>query len=174
SAYRDSGQLEHNVRLARADEFLTVLEAMWRGRAAWFGTPGGGFRHDGEFYQLEGAGLAKPLRVVPALWFIGTSEPAERLAARRADIYLLGHEPRDRLRERIARVREAAASQERTLRLGCRVHLIARETARAAQWQAAHASRGRGGTTLTGSVAEIAEQIDALHELGVESFVLSG
>jgi alkanesulfonate monooxygenase len=174
AGYPDGGRLEHNVRIARADEFLGVLEAMWRGRAAWFGTPGGGFRHDGEFYQLEGAGLAKPLRVVPPIWLGGDIEQEEQLATRRADVYLLRHEPRVPTRIRIARLQEAAASHGRTLRFGCQLHLISRETAREAQWLAAHTSRARGGAMLTGSVAEIADQIDALHGLGIENFILSG
>jgi alkanesulfonate monooxygenase len=217
---------DHERRYERTDEFLAVLREVWRGRA--HAGRSGGYRHSGEFYQLEGAGLVKPLRTPPAIYFGGSSAPAERMAARHADVYLQRGDPPSKVRERIARVRDAATAQGRTLRFGYRVHIIARETevdawrtaerglrdlpretidnaqrllaaseatgqARMGEvarrssvdhvrdlqvspnlWAGVGLVRGGAGTALVGSYRQVAERIEELHALGVDSFILSG
>ncbi|HTF12198.1 MAG TPA: LLM class flavin-dependent oxidoreductase [Asanoa sp.] len=112
--------LDHDARYARTDEFLEVL------RRSFAGQP---FDFAGAHYRVEGGGLVKPLTNVPEVYFGGASPAAERVAAGQADVYLMWGEPPAAIAERIARIRAAAAAEGRTLRLGIRLHVIARDTA---------------------------------------------
>ncbi|GAA1394351.1 hypothetical protein GCM10009662_04440 [Catellatospora coxensis] len=60
---------------------------------------------------------------------VGASAAAEQVAARLSDVYLMWGEPPAAIGERPARMRALAAEQGRTLRLGLRIHVIARPTA---------------------------------------------
>ena len=122
-------RLGHDERYARAEEFLDVVRASWTGAA---------FDHKGEHYHLEGARLRRPPEPVPRVYFGGSSDPALALAARHADTYLTWGEPAPLVAEKIARVRERAAAEGRTLRFGLRIHVLSRDTA-AQAWQAADA-----------------------------------
>jgi alkanesulfonate monooxygenase len=65
---------------------------------------------------------------LPTVYFGGASPAAERVAARHADVYLTWGEPVSMVGERIARMRELAAAEGRTLRFGIRLHAISRDT----------------------------------------------
>jgi alkanesulfonate monooxygenase len=114
--------LDHDARYARTDEFLAIL------RRAWDHEP---FDFHGEHYRVERAGLRRPLGAPaterPLIYFGGASEPAERVAAAHADVYLLWGEPPDWVAERVARMRALAVERGRSLRFGIRLHIIARE-----------------------------------------------
>ncbi|WP_027342131.1 LLM class flavin-dependent oxidoreductase [Hamadaea tsunoensis] len=112
--------LDHDQRYARTDECLDVL------RRSFTGTP---FDFTGEHYRVEGGGLRRPLDPAPDLYFGGASPVAEQVAARRADAYLMWGEPPAAIGERAERMRKLAADNGRTLRLGIRLHVIARPTA---------------------------------------------
>ena len=119
--------LDHGARYARTAEVLEIV------RASFAGEP---FDYDGAHYRVERGRPAGP--VSPPLYFGGASPAAEAVAARLADTYLMWGEPPAAIAERIARMRELAAGHGRQLRLGIRLHVIARETADEA-W--AHAAR---------------------------------
>ncbi|MDI1462728.1 LLM class flavin-dependent oxidoreductase [Catellatospora sp. KI3] len=112
--------LEHAERYERTGECLDVL------RRAWAGQP---FDYQGRHYQVERGGLRQPLDPAPPLYFGGASAAAEQVAAQHADVYLMWGEPPAAIAERVARMRKLAAEQGRTLRLGIRLHVIARPTA---------------------------------------------
>jgi alkanesulfonate monooxygenase len=64
----------------------------------------------------------------PPFYFGGASEPARRVGADEADVYLLWGEPPAMVAERIEDMRQRAAAIGRTLRFGLRVHVVVRET----------------------------------------------
>lgn len=113
--------LDHDERYDRTDEFLTVL------RGAWTGTP---FDYQGRYYQVEGATTSATPSPVPPLYFGGASDAAERVAARHVDVYLTWGEPPAQVAPRLARMRELAAQEGRTLRFGIRLHVITRDRAK--------------------------------------------
>jgi probable F420-dependent oxidoreductase len=107
-------------RGARAQEFLSVLTALWTGRAGPF---------DGEFYQLPEVFMTPtPVqRPRPPILLGGASEAALRRAGRLADgwVSASGHAPH-LLRPAIETVRRAATDAGRdpdSLRFVCRVAL---------------------------------------------------
>ncbi|WP_131735812.1 LLM class flavin-dependent oxidoreductase [Actinomadura roseirufa] len=111
--------LEHDARYGRTAEFLDVLRRQWTGEPYDF---------HGEHYRLQGGGLAVPLADVPDIYFGGASPAAERVAAAHADVALMWGEPPAAVAERAARLRALAAGEGRALRLGIRLHVIARDT----------------------------------------------
>ncbi|WP_219212049.1 LLM class flavin-dependent oxidoreductase [Variovorax boronicumulans] len=131
-AYGDA--VNHDDRFERAAEFIRVVKQSWKGRGSALG-----FNHRGPHYRVENAGLIRALRHPPPLHIGGSGPSTERIAAEHADAYVLWGEPPAALAERIRRVRALAAAQGRTLRVACRLHLIARETDIEA-WQAADAA----------------------------------
>lgn len=111
--------LEHDDRYARTDEFLDVVRKVWNGP---------GQHHEGQHYRIEAGGLTRPLAQPPAIYFGGASTPAEQVAARQADVYLLWGETPPMVAERLARVGQLAAAQGRAPRYGMRFHILARAT----------------------------------------------
>ena len=66
---------------------------------------------------------------IPQLYFGGASGAAEVVAAQHVDVYLAWGEPPAMVAPRLARMRELAAEQGRTLRFGIRLHVITRDRA---------------------------------------------
>jgi alkanesulfonate monooxygenase len=94
--------------------------------------------YQGKHLSARGAKLLYPpvQRPHPPLFIGGSSEAGHDVAAREIDVYLSWGEPPDAVAAKIADVRRRAAVHGRTLRFGLRVHVIVRETERAA-WEAA-------------------------------------
>lgn len=116
--------LEHDERYLRTAEFLQVVRQIWQGP---------GQEHSGAHYHIRNGGLTRPLSVPPDIYFGGASPAAEKVATGgAADVYLLWGETPDMVNERLQRVRSQAQQQNRTLRFGLRIHVIARETERQA------------------------------------------
>ncbi|GAB1579239.1 LLM class flavin-dependent oxidoreductase [Bordetella petrii] len=111
--------LQHDERYARTAEFLQVARRMWDG-------PGQDF--DGRHYRIDDGGLRRPLEQAPAVYFGGASAPAEQVAARHADVYLLWGETPAMVRQRLERMAQLAGRQGRRLRFGMRLHVIARRS----------------------------------------------
>ncbi len=107
--------LDHDERYDRTDEFLTVLRGALSGRPLDF---------EGRYFHVAGATVNQVPEPAPPLYFGGASAAAEIVAARHADVYLAWGEPPSQLAPRIARVRELAAEQGRTVRFGIRLHVI--------------------------------------------------
>jgi len=115
--------LDHDQRYERTDEFLAVLKGAWGKKP---------FDFEGNHYRVQGATVSGRLDPVPDLYFGGASAPAEAVAARHVDVYLMWGETPEMCVERIERVRALAAANGRTLRFGIRLLVIARPTSEAA------------------------------------------
>jgi alkanesulfonate monooxygenase len=119
--------LDHDQRYTRASEFLTIL------RGAWSGEP---FDYTGRYYKVVGATVCDVPRPVPEIFLGGASNSAVEAATAHADVYVMWAEPPPDIAERIAKVRERAANQERLIRYGLRAHVITRDTAEQAWTEA--------------------------------------
>lgn len=111
----------HDDRYTRTTEFLDVVRGVWRG---------GPFSYQGKFYQVEDAGLARPLseQEFPEIYFSGSSDAALASASKHADYYLTWLEPFAQLREKFARVRERTDQLGRKIKCAVRVDIVARPT----------------------------------------------
>jgi alkanesulfonate monooxygenase len=111
--------LDKDARYRRTGEFLSVVRQLW---------DGGSVDLLGEHLRVEDAKLARVPDPVPEVYFGGSSPAALEVAARHVDVYLTWGEPPAQVAEKIARVRELAAKEGRTLRFGIRLHVITRDT----------------------------------------------
>jgi alkanesulfonate monooxygenase len=121
--------LSHDDRYAAASEFLSVYKRVLAGEQVDF---------EGTHLRVRGAKILYPpfQHPHPPLYLGGSSTAAHDVAARDADVYLTWGEPPTAVAAKIADVRARAAKLGRVLRFGLRVHVIVRETDRAA-WAAA-------------------------------------
>lgn len=107
----------------RTAEFLDAYDALFRGET---------IDRDGTHVRLRGASLdqvrATEIPARPDVWFGGSSSYAIDVAARYVDVYLSWLEPLHQLREKIDRVRDAAAEQGRDVRFGVRGWILSRDT----------------------------------------------
>jgi len=128
-AVGDGVFLSHDERYEVTEEFLQIWREVVAGRAISF---------HGKHLHVEGARVQYPAvqKPHPPLYFGGSSEIANRLAAQQVDVYLSWAEPPQQVAEKMAVVRRLAAEQGRTLRFGIRLHIIVRETEQEA-WSAA-------------------------------------
>jgi alkanesulfonate monooxygenase len=109
--------LDKDARYARADEFLGIVRALWRGETV---------DHQGEHLHVEGATLSRLPDPVPEIYFGGSSKAAATgPAAEHCDVYLTWGEPPAQVAEKIAWIRGLNPG----LRLGIRLHVIARDSA---------------------------------------------
>jgi len=94
--------------------------------------------YEGKHIQVKGAKLLYPplQQPRPPLYFGGSSDAAQDLAAEQVELYLTWGEPLDAVREKIEAVKAKAAALGRTVRFGIRLHVIVRETNEEA-WKAA-------------------------------------
>jgi alkanesulfonate monooxygenase len=94
--------------------------------------------YDGEHITVKGAKLLYPpiQQPRPPLYFGGSSEAAQDLAAEQVEMVLTWGEPPAAVAEKIEQVRAKAAKLGRTVRFGIRLHVIVRETNEEA-WKAA-------------------------------------
>ncbi|MCU1723706.1 MULTISPECIES: LLM class flavin-dependent oxidoreductase [Pseudomonas] len=104
---RDGDFIDKDARYARTDEYLDVVKQTWTATQP--------FSHEGAHYHVEdNLTLIKPLQKphVP-IYFSGASDAAVEVAAKHADVYMMWGEPLEQVRERIAKVRKAAAKYGR-------------------------------------------------------------
>lgn len=120
--------LPHDERYAQAHEFLTVWRALVSGERVNF---------DGRYYRVENGRLdLPPVQERLPLYFGGSSEAGQDLAADLVDFYLTWGEPPAQVAEKLASARARATARGRRLRFGIRLHFIVRETEDEA-WRAA-------------------------------------
>lgn len=119
----------HDERYRQAGEFLAIWRDLLLGRQVDF---------NGDYYRVEGGRLdilpvQKPL---PPLYFGGSSDAGQDLAAEIVDKYLTWGEPPHMVAEKLERARAKAKARGRRLSFGIRLHFIVRETEEEA-WAAA-------------------------------------
>ncbi|MBV9078040.1 MAG: FMNH2-dependent alkanesulfonate monooxygenase [Methylobacteriaceae bacterium] len=121
--------LPHDQRYDQADEFLRIWRGLLSGETVTF---------EGKHYRIKDGRLDFPpvQSPYPPLYFGGSSEAGQDLAADQVDLYLTWGEPVAGVQEKVEAVRRKAASRGRKLRFGMRVHFIVRETEEEA-WAAA-------------------------------------
>ncbi|MBR8740195.1 LLM class flavin-dependent oxidoreductase [Nocardiopsis sp. MG754419] len=119
--------LDKDARYRRTDEFLRVVDGLWRGETVDFA---------GEHVRVEGAALQRTPVPRPPVYFGGSSPAALEVAASRVDTYLTWGEPPAAVADKIARVRSLAAERGRSLEYGIRLHVISRDTEEEAWAQA--------------------------------------
>ncbi len=119
--------LDKDARYARADEFLHIVRALWRGETVDF---------TGTHLQVEGAALGRVPDPIPDVYFGGSSPAAGAVAAKHVDAYLTWGEPPDAVARKLAWVNGLAQARGRRLRQGIRLHVITRDTSEQAWAQA--------------------------------------
>ncbi|SHF07981.1 alkanesulfonate monooxygenase [Kaistia soli DSM 19436] len=121
--------LPHDQRYEQAAEFLEIWSRLLTGETVDFA---------GKHYRVEKARLDFPPVQAPRppLYFGGSSDAGQDLAAEATELYLTWGEPPAGVGEKIAAVRAKAKARGRRLRFGIRLHFIVRETEEEA-WRAA-------------------------------------
>lgn len=163
--------LSKDGRYARADEFLTIVRALWRGETVDF---------DGEHEGVAGASLARVPEPAVPLYFGGSSAAAGPVAARHADVYLTWGEPPAQVAEKIAWISALAEAEGRAVRFGIRLHVIARDTSAQAWAEAQRLLDGLDADTirrvqdgLARSESEGQRRMLALHRGSTERLVVA-
>ncbi len=120
--------LPHDERYAQAAEFLQIWRALVSGETVNF---------SGKHFRVENGRLdLLPAQDYPPLYFGGSSDAGQDLAASQVDMVLTWGEPPAAVGQKIESVRRKAAAKGRKLRFGIRLHFIVRETEEEA-WRAA-------------------------------------
>jgi alkanesulfonate monooxygenase len=121
--------LSHDERYEVTREFLAVYRELLAGSIV---------NHRGKHITIEDGRLMYPpvQQPHPPLFFGGSSEAANAVAAESIDKYLTWGEPPSQVGEKINHVAALAAEKGRRISFGIRLHVIVRET-KAEAWQAA-------------------------------------
>lgn len=121
--------LDHTERYEASAEFTRIWRRVLEGETV---------DYEGKHLRVKGAKLLFPpvQQPRPPLYFGGSSDVAQDLAAEQVDLYLTWGEPPHLVKEKIEQVRAKAAKHGRSVRFGIRLHAIVRETNEEA-WQAA-------------------------------------
>ena len=112
-----------SYRYKRSHEVVEILRQAWTRDE---------ITHHGEIYNFDNipTGPARPYQINggPLLYFGGYSPAALELCGAQCDVYLMWPEVIDQLAERMRAVHARAATHDRTLDYGLRVHMIVRDT----------------------------------------------
>jgi alkanesulfonate monooxygenase len=121
--------LSHDERYEVTREFLAVYRDLLAGSIV---------NHRGKHITIEDGRLMYPpvQQPHPPLFFGGSSDVANDVAAESIDKYLTWGEPPSQVGEKINRVAALAAAKGRRISFGIRLHVIVRET-KAEAWRAA-------------------------------------
>jgi alkanesulfonate monooxygenase len=121
--------LSHDERYEVTREFLAVYRDLLAGSIV---------NHRGKHITIEDGRLMYPpvQQPHPPLFFGGSSDVANDVAAESIDKYLTWGEPPSQVGEKINRVAAHAAAKGRRISFGIRLHVIVRET-KAEAWRAA-------------------------------------
>lgn len=146
--------MSHDERYELGDEFLSVLKPLLQGETVDF---------KGKYYDIRNAKIAMPGRAdgAPPLWFGGSSEVAQEVAAKHVDTYLTWGETPTQAAEKIAQVRARAAVHGRTLRYGIRLYVIMRDTDEKA-WEAVEELYASMDETAIESRKALAQRSDSV------------
>ncbi len=132
-------RLDKTARYRRTAEFLRIVRDLWRGETVDV---------HGEHLSVEAAQLEQLPARTPPIYFGGSSPAALEVAARYVEVYLSWGEPPALLGEKLDALAALAAGQGRRLRLGIRLHVVCRDTARQAWREAERLLEGIHPTTI--------------------------
>ncbi|MEO0722948.1 MAG: LLM class flavin-dependent oxidoreductase [Bacteroidota bacterium] len=115
--------LDSASRYQRSREVIEILKQCWTQDHIDF---------KGEFYQIQ-LSTTEPVKPYqqnggPLLYFGGYSPPGVELCAEHCDVYLMWPEREEKIQELMTNMSTKAASFNRTVDFGLRVHVIVRET----------------------------------------------
>ena len=116
--------LNHDDRYQLTNEFLEVWKRELQGEVVTF---------SGEHIKLEAGKIIYPTvqKPYPPIYFGGSSDVAQEIAANHVDVYLTWGEPLKQVAEKVARVRQFASAKGRAIRFGIRMHgLFEKQVAR--------------------------------------------
>lgn len=164
--------LDSEPRYRRTAEVMSILRTLLDRRP---------LEHHGEFYDLE----LDPPRIgtvsgtCPPLYFGGHSEPARRVAAEHADVFLTWPDTEAAVAELVADMTARADGHGRRLRFGFRCHVIVRESEAEARAAARHllaaldAAQGERirGASLDSSSAGVRRQAELREGADDDGFV---
>ena len=121
--------LDHDERYEMTDEFLTVWRRLLQGEDVTF---------TGKHLKIENGKLLYPpeQKPYPPLYFGGSSDAGNQVAANHVDVYLTWGEPPQDVAKKLAKAKAHAAARGRSFSYGIRLHVIVRETS-AEAWKAA-------------------------------------
>ena len=116
-------ELESAARYQRSREVIEILKQCWTQDHIDF---------KGKFYNLQ-LPTTEPVKPYqqnggPLLYFGGYSPPGVDLCAEHCDVYLMWPETEDKLQQLMQNMSDKAASYDREVDFGLRVHVIVRET----------------------------------------------
>lgn len=149
-AAADGMFLDHDVRYAQSDEYLTIWKRLMAGGKVDF---------EGAHLRVKGAELLFPPVQPggPPLYLGGSSDAAIEVTGKHIDFYLTWGEPPAAVAEKVAAVRAAAARHGRTVRFGIRMHVIVRETEEAAWAEAERLISRLDDATIARAQANLAK-----------------
>ncbi|MCD7034635.1 FMNH2-dependent alkanesulfonate monooxygenase [Metabacillus sp. GX 13764] len=121
--------LDHDERYELTDEFLTIWRDVLQGKTVDF---------NGKHLSVSRAAVSEAAvqKPYPPLYFGGSSEAGKKVGLKHADVHLLWGEPPAKIKKKVEEMRKRAKAEGKNLRFGLRLHVIVRETEKAA-WDAA-------------------------------------
>jgi alkanesulfonate monooxygenase len=173
--------------LPRIDEFLTVAKGVITQSP---------FSFKGEFFEVLDGGFQGPLgnNPVPKIYLDGNTTEAFELSARHADVHLLDAAPVEQLQPAISQLQALAAKHGRSITIGLRIDVLARESEQEALedaerfWQQSGlgeavaleaglwslpVARTGAKASLVGSYEQVQAQLEAYANAGVTSFIFA-
>ncbi|RTL99704.1 alkanesulfonate monooxygenase, FMNH(2)-dependent [Ancylobacter aquaticus] len=146
--------LNHDERYEVTDEFLTVYRRLLAGEHVTY---------FGKHIKVDDAHLLFPPQQEngPALYFGGSSEAANKVAAEHVDKYLTWGEPPAAVEAKIKQVRALAEAEGRKVSFGIRLHVIARETD-AKAWEAAEELIGHLDDATIAAAQKVFSRLDSV------------
>ena len=146
--------LSHSERYEVTREFLDIYKRVLSGETV---------EHEGKHFRIsDGRLLFPPVQTPhPPLYFGGSSEAANEVAAEQVDKYLTWGEPPALVAEKIETVRALAEKKGRKVTFGIRLHVIVRETASKA-WEAAEELISRLDDATIAQAQEVFSRMDSV------------
>jgi len=146
--------LTHAERYEVTREFLDIYKRVLAGETV---------EHEGKHFRIEdGRLLFPPVQTPhPPLYFGGSSEAANDVAAEQIDKYLTWGEPPALVAEKIETVRALAERKGRKVTFGIRLHVIVRETT-AKAWEAAEDLISRLDDATIAKAQEVFSRMDSV------------
>ncbi|MFJ5445285.1 LLM class flavin-dependent oxidoreductase [Methylobacillus methanolivorans] len=170
---------------ARVEEFVTVARSVITRT---------GYDFEGRFFQVLQGGFQGPLsgQKVPPVYLTGSSLEAYGISARLADVHVLDAQPLQEVQQAITTLQALAKQAGRSLQVGLRIDVLARETeeeaifdakrhaeqaqlpesSRAGLWEGLTTAHTGAKASLVGSFEQVQQQLASYADAGVTQFIL--